>query len=169
MELELKIKDRIAKVNQKKNNGNKMKFTVDDKEYELDLVRLAVGLYSVIYNGKSYNIQMVQGSTNKHFTVNTFYNTYEVEVIDAESKYKYNRQKVDGIEGGNSIFTPMPGKVVKIYVQIGDEVDAGQTIIVVSAMKMESEFKAAKAGKVKAIHVKEGELVEGNKVMVIIE
>jgi len=169
MELELKIKDRVAKVEQKKKDGNLMKFLVDGKEYEIDMVRLADGLYSAIYKGKSYNIEMVQGITNKHFIVNTFYNSYEVDVIDAESKYRHNRQKDDGIDGENSIFTPMPGKVVKIPVKVGDPVEAGQTVIIVSAMKMESEFKAGKSGKIKAIHVKEGDLVEGNKIMVIIE
>jgi biotin carboxyl carrier protein len=169
MELELKIKDRLAKVERLKNSGNKMNFKVDDKEYEIDLVRLADGLYSAIYRGKSYNVQMVQGITNKHFTVNTIYSTYEVEVIDAESKYRHSRQKDDGFNQGNSILSPMPGKVVKILVKEGDEVEAGQTVIILSAMKMESEFKAGKPGKVKAIHVKEGDLVEGNKVMMIIE
>lgn len=169
MELELKIKDRTAKVNLLKQQGSEMDFIVDGKVYHLDLMRVAGGVYSLIYKGKSYNVEIIQGQSNKHYITNTFYSTYDVEIIDAESKYMKNRQKDDAFEGENAIFSPMPGKVVKILVNVGDEVEPWQTVIIVSAMKMESEFKARKQGRIKAIHVKEGDLVEGNKVMVLIE
>jgi biotin carboxyl carrier protein len=101
--------------------------------------------------------------------VNSATRIFEVEIIDAETRYLNSRRNSNAFEGDNSISSPMPGKVVKIQVKEGDIVEFGQTVIIVSAMKMESEFKAAKAGKVKAVYVKEGDLVEGNKVMVIIE
>jgi len=169
MKLELKVKDRTAAVELLKKEGNILKVSVDNKIYDLDMVRVADGIYSVIYNGKSYNVEMVPGNSSKHYLVNTFYKSYQIEVIDAESKYMKSRQNGDSHVGENSISTPMPGKVVKILVKPGDEVEAGQTVIIVSAMKMESEFKVRKPGKVKAVHVKEGDLVEGNKVMIDIE
>lgn len=169
MELELNIDSRTAKVNLLKREGNQLSVDVDGEVYDLDMVRVAEGIYSIIYKGKSYNVEMIQGTTDKHYVVNTFYNSYEVEVVDAETKYIRNRHKGDAHDGENSISTPMPGKVVKILVKVGDEVEVGQTVIIVSAMKMESEFKVRKPGTVKAIHVKEGDLVEGHKVMVVIE
>ena len=63
----------------------------------------------------------------------------------------------------------MPGKIVKILVAEGDTVTAGQTVIIVSAMKMESEFKASKSGVISEIPVKEGDTVDGNQVLVVIE
>jgi biotin carboxyl carrier protein len=63
----------------------------------------------------------------------------------------------------------MPGKIVKIPVKTGDDVEAGQTLIIVSAMKMESEFRAKSAGKVKSIHVAEGDTVDANKVLIVVE
>ena len=63
----------------------------------------------------------------------------------------------------------MPGKIVKILVAEGDTVEAGQTVIIVSAMKMESEFKASKAGVVKEVAVKEDETVNGGQKMIVIE
>jgi biotin carboxyl carrier protein len=169
MELELNVNGRTAAVDMLKQEGNFLSMAVDGEVYDLDLVRVAEGIYSIIYKGKSYNVKMIRGASDKHYVVNTFYNTYEVEVVDAESKYIRSRNKGDMHEGGNAISTPMPGKVVKIMVKVGDEVEAGQTVIIVSAMKMESEFKARKPGVIKAIHVKEGDLVEGNKIMVVIE
>jgi biotin carboxyl carrier protein len=169
MELELNIDTRTAIVDLIKRDGNQLSVSVDGEVYNLDMVRVAEGIYSIIYKGKSYNVEMIQGNTDKHYVVNTFYNSYEVEVVDAETKYIRTRKKGDEQDGENSISTPMPGKVVKILVNVGDEVEVGQTVIIVSAMKMESEFKVRKPGVVKAIHVKEGDLVEGHKVMVLIE
>lgn len=63
----------------------------------------------------------------------------------------------------------MPGKIVKILVSVGDKVEPGQTVIIVSAMKMESEFKATKPGIVSEIPVSEGDTVDGNQVLVSIE
>jgi biotin carboxyl carrier protein len=169
MELELNIDSRKALVNLIKRDGNQLSVRVDEEIYNLDLVRVADGVYSIIYKGKSYNVEMIGGTTDKHYVVNTFYNSYDVEVVDAETKYIRNRHKGDVHDGENSISTPMPGKVVKIPVKVGEEIEVGQTVIIVSAMKMESEFKARKAGTVKSIHVKEGDLIEGHKVMVVIE
>ncbi|MEI6749081.1 MAG: biotin/lipoyl-containing protein [Bacteroidales bacterium] len=169
MELELNIDSRKAKVDMLKRDGNQLSVSVDGEVYNLDMVRVAEGIYSIIYKGKSFNVEMIQGTTDKHYVVNTFYNSYEIEVVDAETRYIRNRHKGDAHDGDNSISTPMPGKVVKILVEVGEEVEVGQTVIIVSAMKMESEFKVRKPGIVKAIHVKEGDLVEGHKVMVVIE
>jgi len=169
MELELNIDSRKAKVDMLKRDGNQLSVSVDGEVYNLDMVRVAEGIYSIIYKGKSFNVEMIQGTTDKQYVVNTFYNSYEIEVVDAETRYIRNRHKGDAHDGDNSISTPMPGKVVKILVEVGEEVEVGQTVIIVSAMKMESEFKVRKPGIVKAIHVKEGDLVEGHKVMVVIE
>jgi len=169
MELELNINGRTAAVDLLKRDGNLLSVAVDDEVYDLDIVMVADGIYSIIYKGKSYNVEMIQGASDKHYVVNTFYNSYDVEVVDAETKYIRSRSKGDLHEGENSISTPMPGKVVKILVKVGDEVEAWQTVIIVSAMKMESEFKARKPGVIKAINVNEGDLVEGHKIMVVIE
>ena len=63
----------------------------------------------------------------------------------------------------------MPGKIVKILVKTGEKVEPGQTVIIVSAMKMESEYKAGKAGTIKEIHVDEGDTIEGNQLLITIE
>jgi biotin carboxyl carrier protein len=67
------------------------------------------------------------------------------------------------------ISSPMPGKVVKIPVQAGDKVKIGDTVIIVSAMKMESEYKAGKSGIIKDIHVGEGDTIEGHQPLITIE
>lgn len=62
--------------------------------------------------------------------------------------------------GEKVVKSPMPGRVVKLHVAPGDEIAAGQPLLVVEAMKMENEIRAKAPGKVDAIHVKVGEPVE---------
>ncbi|MBK5094167.1 MAG: acetyl-CoA carboxylase biotin carboxyl carrier protein subunit, partial [Deltaproteobacteria bacterium] len=66
------------------------------------------------------------------------------------------------------VTSPMPGKVLKLLVAEGEEVQTDQGVIVVEAMKMENELKSAVTGKVKEIFVKEGEVVElGSKLLLV--
>ena len=69
----------------------------------------------------------------------------------------------------NSIVSPMPGKVVKVLVQKGDAVQQGQTLIIVAAMKMESEYKVSRDGIVAEVLVKDGDTVDGNQTLIVIE
>jgi biotin carboxyl carrier protein len=169
MELELTVNDRNAIVKELKREGNILTISVDDKIYEVDLVKLGRGEYSALYKGKSYNIEVIEAAEPKHYAVNTFYFSYDIEVIDAETRYMRSREDAGDHHAGNIIRSPMPGKVVRIPVNVGDTVEKGQTVIIVSAMKMESEFKAGKDGKVVEIPVKEGDTIDGNQVMVVIE
>lgn len=169
MQLELHLDGRTAILNEISREGNRIKIAVDDEIFEVDLVKVGPAEYSVIYKGLSYNIEVVPGREPKHFTVNTFYFSNEVEVVDAETRYMRSRLEEGSHHAGNIIRSPMPGKVVKIMVNKGDQVDAGQTVIIVSAMKMESEFKAGKAGTVSEIAVKEGDTVDGDQVLVVID
>lgn len=166
MAYEISIEHRTAKVEVLNRAGNKALIKVDDRKYELDIVEVENGVYSILYNGHSYNVELIEGENSKKYIVNTFAKTFNVEVIDAESKYISNRNKGMAVEGSNQIVSPMPGKVVKIPVKAGDMVVTGQTLIVVEAMKMQSEFKATGDKIVQAILVKEGDTVDSHQIMI---
>jgi biotin carboxyl carrier protein len=72
-------------------------------------------------------------------------------------------------QGVQRILAPMPGRVVRLLVQVGDEVAARQGLIVVEAMKMENELKSPKAGRVREIGVVEGASVESGRLLVVVE
>ncbi|MGH9347374.1 MAG: biotin/lipoyl-containing protein, partial [Vicinamibacterales bacterium] len=72
-------------------------------------------------------------------------------------------------DGPHAIVAPMPGKVVKVLVSAGDAVAARQGVVVVEAMKMENELRAAKAGTVAEVRVSEGASVEAGTVLVVVE
>jgi len=71
--------------------------------------------------------------------------------------------------GQGEIKTPMPGAIVRVEVAPGDEVDEGQVLVVVEAMKMENEFRAESAGRVASVLVAAGDSVESGTVLVVVE
>ncbi len=92
---------------------------------------------------------------------------YQIAAIDPR---KWNPAASGGQASGRaSIKAPMPGKVVRVLVQQGDPVEAGQGVIVVEAMKMQNELKSSRAGVVAEVHVKENDTVEAGTLLVTVE
>ena len=96
--------------------------------------------------------------------------TIPVQIRPAGS---FGRQKKDSAgaagSGPQRVTSPMPGKVVKILVKAGDEVKARQGLVVVEAMKMENELRAARDGRVRELAVAEGQSVDAGTVLLIVE
>jgi len=168
MSLEIKINGRTARVMMHKKEGHIYEIEVDDKVYHLDALMVERGVYSILNDNTSYNVELIEKNDHRHFNVNTLYHSYDVEIIDAETKYKRNRSKEE-LDDIRKISSPMPGKIVKIPVKVGDHVKAGDTVVIVAAMKMESEYKVQKDRVVRQINVKEGDIVDGNQVLIVVE
>jgi len=165
---DIKIGNRIAKVRIINENDNLVDIEVDGKLYKIDIIPVDAG-YSIIYNNKSYNVEIIESENSKELVVNTMHHSFDVDIVDAEYRYIESRLKAKMLEGSNIISSPMPGRVVKILVSEGQEVELGQPVIIVSAMKMDSEYKSGKNGKVKQIHVKEGDVINGHQPLITIE
>ena len=78
-------------------------------------------------------------------------------------------QGAAGAAGGGQVTAPMPGKVTRILVRPGEDVAAGQGVVVVEAMKMENELGAPIAGRVADVAVAEGDPVDSGAVLIVIE
>ena len=74
-----------------------------------------------------------------------------------------------GGSGSGDVVVPMQGTIVKVLVEVGQEVEAGQAVVVLEAMKMENQIQAEKSGKVKEIKVKAGDTVGSGDIVAIIE
>ena len=166
MPVEIKLDKRVAWVNLLKQDGNLLEIEVDDKVYKVDLMHTADGTFSIIENGHSYDIELVPDAEPKKYTAYTLYDTFDVEVIDAEARYLRNRNANGTVSADNNVSSPMPGKVVKVMVNEGDQVKEGDTVIIISAMKMESEYKAPKDGTIKKIHVKNEDTIDSNQILI---
>ncbi|MFH1936217.1 MAG: biotin/lipoyl-containing protein, partial [Bacteroidota bacterium] len=141
--LEISLDNRTAKVKLLEREGNRFLIRVDDKAYDARIIMVEQGVYLLLMDGKSYNIELIEAGGPKKYYINTHRHSYDAEIIDAESKYQKSRHSDHG-DDDSVISSPMPGKVVRILVKEGDRVNAGDTVIVVAAMKMESEYKVKK-------------------------
>lgn len=162
---EIKIGNRNATIELISQTDSIYHVKIDGKEYHLDVYKVEQGVYSIINNGQSINMEMIEGNASNKYIVNTLQSRCEVEVIDALARYRNSSRS--GLDNeANTISTPMPGKIVKVLVKKGDTVEKGQTVVVVAAMKMESEYKAPFDGVVVAVKVKEGDTIEAHQHMV---
>ena len=128
---------------------------------EPDIVEVEPGVYSVIAGLASWEVRVV----GNQVTIGE----YRVIIkTDDPRQWKRSRHAADA-HGRASIAAAMPGKIVRVLVAIGDEVVAGQGILVVEAMKMQNELKAPRNGRVTAIEVKENDRVNAGATLATIE
>ena len=168
MAYEIKLEHRTAQIELLNRAGSKVLLAVDDRKYELDIVMVEKCVYSILYHGHSYNVELIEGESSKEYIVNTFARSFIAEIIDAETRYQQNRKLGTKAEGDNNISSPMPGKIVKLLVQGGDQGQEGQTLLVMEAMKMQNELKTSTTGTVKTVHVQEGATVETGTALITV-
>ena len=111
-----------------------------------------------------------RGATRGRYTLWLDGFRYEVEALDERTR-AIRALSGAGREttGPAPLMAPMPGMIVRIAVAVGDTVQAGQGLIVMEAMKMENELRAASAGTVKAILAREGTAVEKGALLLELE
>jgi biotin carboxyl carrier protein len=118
----------------------------------------------------SVDAAMTANGTPGAFDVHVDGRVVPVQIRQAGSP---GRQKREGagaaVTGPQRIVSPMPGKVVRVLVKAGDEVTARQGLVVVEAMKMENELRAARNGRVRDVAVSEGQSVEAGTVLLVVE
>ncbi len=161
--------------------------TIGDREIRITVEEIAVGRYRVTSDGAEREVDahrvqhsvwsILSGSASFEADVQGADDQYEV-LIDGDC-YRFslmNEQRRALMRAGGKaaagkplVTSPMPGKVVTLLVGEGEEVQAGQGLIVVEAMKMENELKAAAAGRVKEIFVEEGDIVEAGAKLLLVE
>lgn len=142
---------------------------VDNKKYDLDIVPVGKGIYSILVKNRSFNVEVIESKNARSYIVQTFYQTFDVEVQDAETRYMMKRGAGSKLVSTNVISSPMPGRIVKVLVETGQKIVAGQTAVIISAMKMESEYKVHHDAVIKDILVKEGDIVYANQPLIILE
>ena len=139
---------------------------LDDREIQMDAVLARRDVLSVIISGKAYEIKREQTPTDLHLWVGPV--RYAAEVRDPRS---LRGRKGAGIDdaGPKKLVAPMPGKVVRVMVVQGEQVEAGQGILVMEAMKMQNEIKSPKKGTMQKIVAYEGASVNPGDVLAIVE
>ncbi len=166
--MEIHIGDRVADVTLVSKEGNKVQLTIDGVPYDVDIVMAENGSCSILHDGKSYNAEMIRKDGGKSYTVNAHYQSYNIDIIDSQAKYLRMRKGSEEKQQ-DKIVSPMPGKVVKIPVKAGDRLQAGDIVVVIEAMKMQSNYKVNSECVVKEILVSEGDSVNSNQVIMTLD
>jgi biotin carboxyl carrier protein len=139
---------------------------LDGRNIEMNAVLARRDVLSILIDGKAYEIKREQTATDTHLWVGSV--RYLAELRDPRSLRGRKGTAADD-KGPKKILAPMPGKVVRMLVNQGQPVEAGQSILVVEAMKMQNEIKSPKKGTLQKIVAIEGGNVNAGDVLAIVE
>ena len=145
--------------------ANSFILSVDGKDIEVDFQRTGHNLYSIIIDNKSYEIDIHSDRESYDVLVNGDY--FKIDILDELKKVLRDRVS-KGLQGRQVIAAQMPGIVTQVMVEEGQEVEEGQPLLILVAMKMENQIKAPKAGVVQNVYVEANQTVAiGDKLAVI--
>jgi biotin carboxyl carrier protein len=150
-------------------DGSRVSAEIDGRSYKLDVRESGDSGYVLIADAAVFDCR-VDGrpDAGKQIGVIVGATHYSVTLIDPK-RLRGMSGVVAHADEAARILAPMPGKVVRVLVSVGDQVEAGAGIVVVEAMKMQNEMKSPKAGTVAALHVDVGATVNAGDVLAVVE
>jgi biotin carboxyl carrier protein len=140
---------------------------VDGETFSLDVVMTARDVLSILHNGRHYEAKREYSLLGETYII-VGSERFATEVRDPRS-LRSHRAAAGAEAGPVKIIAPMSGIVIRLLVSKGDEVEAGQGLAVVEAMKMQNEIVSTKKGKVTRIAVKEAATVNAGELLAIVE
>jgi biotin carboxyl carrier protein len=142
---------------------------VDDRRYELEAQEVEPGVYLLQTGGRVYEcrVSAASGATGAH-EVHVGPQTFQLTLIDPK-----RLRHVEGAgvlaAGRAAVVAAMPGKVVRVLVEQGAQVEVGAALVIVEAMKMQNELKSPKAGTIVELHAAAGATVNAGDVLAVVE
>jgi biotin carboxyl carrier protein len=151
-----------------RDDGERLFAELDGRAYELDVHESAAG-FLLTCNGTVFNCRIEeQPKSGNPIEIIVGTSRFVVTLTDPKRLRSAASASAQG-DAAARIVAPMPGKVVRVMVEAGATVAAGEGIIVVEAMKMQNEIKAPKAGTVITLNTQTGATVNGGDVLAVIE
>ncbi len=141
--------------------------TCNGVRHQAEISQPEPGFLVIVIDGRIYRCQVDQLADG---SMEVEVNGRRLPVRVRDLKHLRGSDGTGGSNTGSATLTaPMPGKVVRLLTSVGDEVKAGQGVLVVEAMKMQNEIQASRAGRVVEIHVREGQTVNSGEALAVIE
>ena len=140
------------------------KYTINGNKYEVTIAGIEDNIANVVVNGEEYKVEMEkepEPQKKKVVVKPVAPQPTATQALASGSNARVNMN--------NAVKAPLPGVITEIKVAVGDEVKAGDTVVVLEAMKMANNLDAEKSGKVTAVLVQEGESVMEDTPLVVIE
>lgn len=137
------------------------KYTIDGKEYNVQIESVNDDFVAQLnVNGEPFTVQMEKPAEPEK---------KKVELGKPVAQEEGDATPAANVNTANAVKAPLPGTITSIEVEVGQEVKAGDTVVVLEAMKMQNNIEAEKTGKVTAIVVKQGQAVMEDDPLVVIE
>jgi biotin carboxyl carrier protein len=151
----------------KVNVNEKHTFELEMDQINWDLVEIQDGYFHILHHKQSYKAAVLEADYEEmSFQIRINNNIYSLSVKDRfdllAEQLGFSSIRSNKV---NEIKAPMPGLVLDIMVEAGQEVKKGEAVLILEAMKMENVIKAAGDGVIKAVRVEKGQAVEKNQVM----
>ena len=163
MKLTATLGEETSEINIKSEDGT-IFAEVDGRKYELEISEPESNIYLFKYNNKIFEVFVSPSETFENpMEVSVGSHAYEISVSDPK-RLRGTSDQADTMDGSTEIKTAMPGKIVSLLKGLGMEVEKGEGVIVVEAMKMQNEMKSPKDGIIKEIFYKEGDIVNAGDV-----
>lgn len=138
------------------------KYTINGTKYEVAIGDIVENIATVTVNGEEFKVEMEKEPEPEKKKV-------VVKPATEAPKAEAPKAAAGPVDAKNAIKAPLPGVIIDIKVAVGDEVKAGDTVIVLEAMKMANNLTTDRAGKVTAVCVGVGESVMEDTPLVVIE
>ena len=165
MELELNIDEIVYKLQIDFKDG-KHRVNLNNKEYWIDSSYISDNCLSLLIDNKAITVYHSEANGKKYLFIEG-----EQFCIEETKEESVRAGDIDstGLKEAPIVCSPMPGKVVKIMVKEGDEVEKGQGLVIVEAMKMENEIKSPMKGRIEKVNFKAGDLVDAKQAILEIK
>ena len=140
---------------------------VNGEKREVDFRALGPAMYSILAQNVSHELTIEQREDEVEVLMRG--RLYTSKVMDERALLMAQRSGGLAADSGElNLKSPMPGLIVAVRVESGQEIKAGQTVVILESMKMQNELKAPRDGVVGTVHVQPGQTVEQNKVLLSI-
>lgn len=166
MEFKIESEDGLLSVQVQSLGERLYRVSLPDRDCRVDLLEVAENLYSMICDGKSYEVDIREEGDRYEVFVKG--NSYPARVLRPDAAWPLAAEELGAgtVPGEEAVKAPMSSKVVKILVQPGEPVEIDQVLLIVEAMKMEMPITSPARGKVEKILVQEGDIVTEGSLLV---
>ncbi|MHB1700851.1 MAG: biotin/lipoyl-containing protein [Acidobacteriaceae bacterium] len=170
MILRVEMAGRTFAVDVRRGEAGRIECLLDGKAVELDASLLQPGVASLLVGGRSYECVLTEDPAAGDGAKLIQVNGHRFPFRAADPRSLRGRKSAGGsAEGPRPVKAPMPGRVVRVMVAVGDEVAAQQGVVVIEAMKMQNELKSPKMGRVVRLTVGVGDTVQVGDVLAVVE
>ena len=155
-------RDQSVAVDLQRREGSRFAATVDGRSYEVEANLVGPSTLLLSFAGRTVAVHVARSGGQLHVVLDGDAHVFTPETGAARSSEA-------GARVSPEVTAPMPGKVLRLFVREGQEVEAGDDLFILEAMKMETRITADGGGTVRRVLVTEGQMVDGGQVMVEID